>query len=148
MQDVAFVYTVGMSDAEVNGRLTAGGTGVLSLARADSAYAVPVPFAYEGDTLRFRLGDDGHSRKLSFAGETEEACFVLHDADENGSWSVVVTGPLRELPEPEWPDTATMNDRFGPVHVFDEAVDELSVTMYELRIETCTGRRTERTAGA
>ncbi|WP_277556011.1 pyridoxamine 5'-phosphate oxidase family protein [Halobaculum limi] len=139
------VYTAGMTDDEVDDRLRETATGVLALSRADDAYAIPVSFAYDGEVIRFRLGDDGDSRKLAFAETTAEACFVVHGVeDERDSWSVVATGPLRRLSAEEWEaaNPADIDEAYPPLRVFDEAIEETELVGYELQIESLTGRRT------
>lgn len=144
MDHIEFVYTFGMDEAEVEDRLHSEVAGVLSLADEGRAYGVPVHHHYDGGSLYFRLGDDDHSRKLAFAETTEEASFVLFGVEEPESWSVLVTGAFGRLPEEERAafDEAEINERFGPVRVFDEAIDEVELALYELTIETVTGRRT------
>ncbi|MFC7068538.1 pyridoxamine 5'-phosphate oxidase family protein [Halobaculum lipolyticum] len=138
------VYTAGMTDDEVEERLRGGETGVLALARDDDAYAVPVAYRYDGDAIRFRLGDDGHSRKLAFAETTAEASFVVYGYEgPRDSWSVIATGPIRELSDEEWAATAAeVDERYSPLRVFDEAIEETELRGYELRVETLAGRRT------
>lgn len=113
--------------------------------RGDDAYAIPVSFVSDGAVIRFRLGDDGDSRKLAFAEATDEACFVVHGVEgDRDSWSVVATGPLRRRSEDEWEatDPAAIDEAFPPLRVFDEAIEETELVGYELQIESVTGRRT------
>lgn len=144
MRDVEYVYTGGMTETEVDDRLRSSETGVLSLADGGRAYAVPVSYHYDDGSIFLRLGDDDHSEKLELVETTEEACFVVYGVDEpDESWSVVVTGTLREVPDDdEAYDPTEINERFSSLRVFDEAVDELDVVLYELRISEVTGRRT------
>ncbi|MFC6838192.1 pyridoxamine 5'-phosphate oxidase family protein [Halomarina ordinaria] len=145
MEHIEFVYTMGMDEADVERRLRDAEAGVLSLADGDDAYAVPVSHHYEDGSVFFRLSDDAHSEKLAFVETTRRACFVVYGvegADE--SWSVVATGTLRpvEGAAAERFDAAGINDRFGPLRVFDEAIDEVDVVVLELDVEEVTGRRT------
>lgn len=146
MDHIQFVYTYGMDESEVEDRLRSEVAGVLSLANDGAAYGVPVHHHYDGESLYFRLGDDDHSKKLSFVETTTEASFVLFGVDEPESWSVLVTGTLEELSEAEREafDAATINDQFGPFRVFDEAIEDVELAMFEMKIETVTGRRTSR----
>ncbi|GAA0204449.1 pyridoxamine 5'-phosphate oxidase family protein [Halobaculum roseum] len=141
------VYTAGMTDEEVDERLRERQTGVLSLARDGDAYAVPVAFRYDGESIRFRLGDDGASRKLAFADATDTACFLAYGYEgPEDSWSIIATGPIRRLPEEDRDATtaADLNDQYVPLRVFDEAIEETALIGYELEIEAITGRRTVR----
>ncbi|MDS0295579.1 pyridoxamine 5'-phosphate oxidase family protein [Halogeometricum luteum] len=146
MDSIEYVYTFGMSDEEVDERLRSESAGVLSLADDGVAYGVPVCHYYDGDSLLFRLSDDEDSRKLDVAEATTEASFVLFDAaGRDVSWSVVATGSLRRLSEEERAayDATELNERFGPLRVFDENVDEIDLVLYEMEITTLLGRRTD-----
>jgi hypothetical protein len=144
MDHIEYTYTVGMTDEEVAERLREGTTGVLSLAHGDDAYAVPVSYAYEDDRLLFRLSDDGHSKKAAFVSATDEACFLRYDASDGDSWSVVVEGRLRRLDDEEREtfDATRVNETFSELRVFDEAVPDVEVLLYELVPSRVTGRRT------
>jgi hypothetical protein len=146
MDHIQFVYTFGMDESEVEERLRSEAAGVLSLADDGTGYGVPVHHYYDGESLYFRLGDDDHSKKLSFVETTAKASFVLFGVEEPESWSVLVTGTLRELSEEEREafDAATINDRFGPFRVFDEPIDDVELAMFEMEMESVTGRRTSR----
>ncbi|MFB6080281.1 MAG: pyridoxamine 5'-phosphate oxidase family protein [Haloferacaceae archaeon] len=150
MENIEFAYTHGMDDAEVEERLRTAETGVLALADGNDAYAVPLAHYYDGERIYFRLGSTEGSKKRAFWETTGTACYVLYETDptddphELDSWSVVVTGHLTELPESEHGrfDTAEINRRFTPIRVFDEAIDEIEITIVELDVETVTGRTT------
>jgi len=78
------------------------------------------------------------------------ACYVLYGAeptdDPRGldSWSIIVTGQLVEVPETERErfDTAEINRHFSPIRVFDEAIEDIDITVVKLDIDTITGRHT------
>ncbi|MFB6092980.1 MAG: pyridoxamine 5'-phosphate oxidase family protein, partial [Haloquadratum sp.] len=97
-----------------------------------------------------RLGLTEHSKKRRFLEATETACYVLYGTDatddprELDTWSVVVSGSLRELPATERDrfDTAEINRRFAPIRVFDEEIDEIEIAIYELDVDSATGRET------
>lgn len=140
-----YVYTAGMDEDEVDERLRSGNTGVLALANGNDAYAIPVSYRYDGESIRFRLGNDGDSRKLAFAEATEQACFVRYGVDGPlDSWSILVEGPIRELPPEAWAasDREELEEEYDPLRVFDEAVEETELTAYDLQIGRMTGRRT------
>lgn len=145
MEDIEFVYTIGMTDEELGEYLRESRAGVLSLADGGRAYGVPVSHYFDGSSLFFRLSDDDESRKLAFAATTEEASFTCFDAEAPGeSWSVLAGGPLRELDESERAafDPATLNRAFGELRVFDEATADVELRLFELDVERLTGRRT------
>lgn len=150
MEHIDYAYTQGMDAAEVEARLQSAGTGVLSLARENDAYAIPLAHYYDGDELYFRFGSTEESTKRAFFETTETACYVVYgteptdDPNEIESWSVVVTGRLTELPEDEYSafDTAAINRHFSPIRVFDEAIEDVDVEIVRFEIESITGRST------
>ena len=150
MKHIEYAYTRGMDSEELEDRLRSAGTGVLALADDGDAYAVPLAHYYDGDGLYFRLGITDDSTKQAFWDNTRTACYVLYGAepteDPRGldSWSILVTGELVELPEAERErfDTAEINRHFSPIRVFDEAIDEIEITIAELDIDIMTGRVT------
>jgi nitroimidazol reductase NimA-like FMN-containing flavoprotein (pyridoxamine 5'-phosphate oxidase superfamily) len=145
MDHVDYVYTEGMAAEDVERYLDERGHGVLALARDGDAYAIPIDYHYDGDGLLFRLGVEATSAKLAFADATDTATLVLYDVDDDGdSRSVVVRGPIRQLSASErgaFDDTA-INEAFPPFHLFDETVESVDVTLFELTPTEITGRRT------
>jgi nitroimidazol reductase NimA-like FMN-containing flavoprotein (pyridoxamine 5'-phosphate oxidase superfamily) len=145
MEHVEFTYTAGMDEETVKARLEDAETGVLALADGSDAYAVPLAFFYDGgDSILLRLGRFTGSEKMAYVEATGRVCFVVYDyRAPRDSWSVLVTGELHAVPtEDERFDDAEINRRFPDLRVFDEDVAELEIELYELRIETMTGRET------
>lgn len=150
MEHAEYAYTRGMDDAETAERLRTASSGVLSLARDDDAYALPLAHYFDGERLYFRLGLREESTKRAFWDATDTACYVVHGTEstdeprEVGSWSVVVTGRLTELSEAERErfDTAAINRHFTPIRVFDETIEDIDIVIAELAIDTMTGRTT------
>ena len=141
MEHVEYVYTSGMTESAIEARLRAGEHGVLGLANDDDAYATPLSYHYDGDRLLFRVSDhDGDDEKGRFLATTDTATFVCYAASTDESWSVHVRGPIsrseREV------DEATLNEWFQPFRLFDEAVEDVAFTLYELEMETVIGRAT------
>jgi hypothetical protein len=148
MDHVEYVYTFGMSEAELADYLREQTTGVLALADAGDAYAVPVGYHFDGGRLLLRLGVHDDSEKLDYLGATDRATFLVYDTtDDDRSWSVLARGTVHELPDAEQDDfsDAVVNDRYDPIRVFGEDVDDLAATVYEFRIGELTGRRTGET---
>lgn len=145
MEDIEYTYTLGMDDAELDRRLRENDTGVLSLAHDADAYAVPISYHYDGESLYLRLSDEPDSEKMDFVEATEEATFLLYErAGDRDSWSVLARGRLRELDQAEMErfDAAEVNADFTPLRVFDEAIDEVDLLVYEFVVESMTGRKT------
>lgn len=143
MENVEYTYTVGMTNEEIDDELRSHEVGVLALARDGDAYAVPISYHYDGESLCLRLTDDDHSKKMAFVDTTNEATFLLYGVEEHESWSIVATGKLRLLDEDDGTgfDDRAINELFDEVRIFDQAIDEVVVRVYELEIEELTGRR-------
>lgn len=145
MEHAEYVYTVGMNEAEIDELLRTSEHGVLALADGDDAYGVPLAFHYDGgDAILLRLGRFDESEKLAFVEATDRACFVVYDyASPRESWSVLLTGELREVPphDPRY-DDAAINRAFPDLRIFDEDPADIDIELFELRMETVTGRET------
>lgn len=145
MDNVEFVYTVGMDEADVAWRLRENVSAVLSLASDGVAYGVPVSYHYDEaeNRILIRVTDDGESSTLEFIEETEQASFLVEDiADEEGhSWCVIVCGTFRLLPDGEFSETE-INELFDPVRVFDEDVADVRIRVAELTPTEVSGRTT------
>ena len=145
MDHVESVYTGGIDADEVDDLLRDRDHGVLSLARDDEAYAVPVNYHYDGERVRFRLGADAESTKIAFADRTTTATLVVYDVTASGeAWSVLVRGSIDRLTEAERGAVtdAEINEDFPPFHLFDETVESVDIALYELIPDEITGRRT------
>lgn len=150
MEHVDFAYTTGMSDEDVERRLQTAETGVLALCADGESRAIPLAHHYDGEHLYFRLGKTEGSEKWAAIDQTDTATYVVYgteptdDPDELDSWSVHITGQLRELPEGDRGrfDTAEINRRFTPIRVFDEPIDAIEIAIVELTIDSMTGRAT------
>ena len=141
MKHAEYVYTSGMTEAEIDAHLRAGEHGVLGLASDDDAYAVPLSYHYDGDRLLLRVSEhDAGSEKRSFIESTATATFVCYEASTDESWSIHVRGPIRKIDAEI--DEATLNEWFQPFRLFDEAVGDVAFSLYELDAETVIGRKT------
>ncbi|RLM64152.1 pyridoxamine 5'-phosphate oxidase family protein [Halorubrum sp. Atlit-26R] len=141
MKHAEYVYTSGMTESETDARLRAGEHGVLGLAADDDAYAVPLSYHYDGDRFLLRVSEhDDESEKRSFLEATATATFVCYESSTDESWSVHVRGPIRKVDAEV--DEATLNERFQPFRLFDEAVENVAFSLYELGMETVIGRKT------
>lgn len=141
MDHVEYVYTTGMSAAEVEEQLQAGEHGVLGLADEDDAYAIPLSYHYDGERLLLRVSEhDDDSEKKRFLETTRTATFLCYAASTTDSWSIHIRGPIKK-----WPgevDEAIINKWFPPFRVFDEAVENVEFSLWELQMDTVIGRKT------
>lgn len=145
MDHVEYVYTEGVDEEEIDRLLKKRGHGVLALARDDDAYAVPLNYLYDGSRLLVRMSDEPESTKVLCAESTETATFIVYEMDETGnSWSVMIRGEIRPLSTDEQVrfTDAEINDQFPPFRLFDEAIPEVEMLIYELDPDEITGRKT------
>ncbi|MDS0261675.1 pyridoxamine 5'-phosphate oxidase family protein [Haloarcula sp. S1CR25-12] len=146
--DAQFAYTRAMSEPEVESHLQRVDHGVLALADSNTSYAVPLYHHYEDGRLFFRLGETPDNRKAEYIETTEAATYVVFETEETAGpaeergWSVVARGPIEQVPQshPAY-DIESINERFPPIRLFDEAHDEVELTLYELDVEQLSGRR-------
>jgi hypothetical protein len=141
MDSDAYVYTFGMTDAEVDETLAANDTGVLSLADDGTPYAVPVSYHYDGESIWLRLSDDGDSEKMAFLESTTEPCLLVYGVEGDHSWSILIRGELRR--DDDAFDLAALRESFGPLRIFDENIDEVDLALFELVPRELTARRTD-----
>ncbi|WP_276249436.1 pyridoxamine 5'-phosphate oxidase family protein [Haloarcula rara] len=146
--DARFAYTRAMSDDEIESALRDVGHGVLSLADDDESYAIPLYHHYEDGTIFFRLGETPDNRKADFIEATGTATYVVFEAEETADpaaergWSVIARGPIQRVPRSHTAyDIESINEQFAPIRIFDEAHDEVALTLYELQADAITGRQ-------
>lgn len=89
-----------MSTEEIEDFLREKGVGILSLARGNEAYSLPMSFGYDGGTnlyfFMIRFGEK--SEKFNFASASDRVCFVVYDVESQERWkSVVAKGRLEPL---------------------------------------------------
>ncbi|WP_227261196.1 pyridoxamine 5'-phosphate oxidase family protein [Salarchaeum japonicum] len=122
--------------------LTERGTGTLSLATDDDAYAVPQSFGYDGDALYFQLIYDEDSEKMARIEATDVASFTAYS--EAPPRSVLARGPIEAVSgDGESAATAAIaeNAWLPTVNVIPErGFDELDSAYYRLRPRKLTGR--------
>ena len=144
MEHVEYVYTEGLTEEAVDHRLRDRGHGVVALADGAESYAVPINYVYEDSRLLLRMSEEAGSEKVAFAESTETATLVVYDVDEEGSWSVLLRGPIRRLSANEQAAFTDrwINERFPPFRLFDEDVEDVEMVFYELEVVERVGRRT------
>jgi len=140
-----------MTDAEIDTFLQQQGTGVLSLADGNQAYAVPISFGYERGRAVFSFWQfNPDSRKVAYSEATERACLAVYDIESQHDWqSVLAFGPLRELTTREWGEVGELLDEnaWSP-DLTGVGRRQLSIVGYEMEIEEVTGlQRRPETSG-
>jgi nitroimidazol reductase NimA-like FMN-containing flavoprotein (pyridoxamine 5'-phosphate oxidase superfamily) len=131
-----------MSDAEIDAFLREQGTGVLSLADGDEAYAVPVSFGYDEGRVLFGFYTFGtESQKRVYSEATERACLTVYDATDRTDWtSVLAFGPITELDMDAWDEVGErISENAWTPDLSGVGERRLSVAGYELTIDEVTG---------
>ncbi|MGM0605285.1 MAG: pyridoxamine 5'-phosphate oxidase family protein [Halobacteriota archaeon] len=144
--DVTSASGIEMNDADIDELLEAIGHGTLSLTNGEEVYGVPVSFGYDGERIfvsLVRFGDD--SKKLQFVDESPSACLTVYHADSRFDWrSVIVTGPLQDVPEPELDYVKdVLDDNAWFPTIYPPTSPMTGVRRMELHVEEATGRKSE-----
>lgn len=138
-----------MTPPEIDTFLSDRETGVLSLARGESPYSIPVSYGYDADTrtLYLRLVSTPESDKRAFLGSSPEARLVVYDGDDEGTVyrSVVASGRLEAIEPGEL--SVDQIEQYGDARrplfeIWVEGKDELEIRLYEFQPTELSGRRT------
>jgi nitroimidazol reductase NimA-like FMN-containing flavoprotein (pyridoxamine 5'-phosphate oxidase superfamily) len=123
-------------------------TGVLSLARGDEPYSIPISYGYAPAERQFylRLVSTTDSQKDRFLPCSPSARFVVYEEDDPVYRSVVAAGSLERIPDDAV--TAEHIEQFGRAkrplfEVWGEQWPALAVTLYRLAADELSGRRIE-----
>lgn len=137
-----------MDAAEIDDYLADGGTGVLSLARGDDPYSIPVSFGYDDAARAFylRLGFGDAAAKRPFLEASSQARLVVYDGDPEVR-SVVAAGDLIRVPKGDLtPDVVAQlsEARLPAFDLWEEEKADLAFEIYRLDPETLSGRTASR----
>lgn len=137
-----------LSDEETDSFLSRHETGVLSIARADEPYSIPISYGYDTEKRRFylRLVSTPESEKRKFLTATSRTSLVVYEEDDPVYWSVVAIGTLEEIDRDEL--TVEHIEQYGDsrrplFEIWGKSVRELEVQLYQLDPRELSGRRTE-----
>lgn len=120
-------------------------TGVLSLARTDQPYSIPISYGYDPSTQRFymRLVSTPDSEKRRFLASDPEARLVVYDEDQDTYRSVIATGTLVRID----PSELTVDDieQYGSAsrplfEIWPTEKSDLDIELYRLDPDTVSGR--------
>lgn len=138
-----------LSPMETDAFLEDHETGVLSLARDDEPYAVPVSYGYDPEDRRIylRLVTTPDSEKQRFLVDASRASLVVYETDGDGYRSVVAAGRLSEVDREEL--TVEHVERFGDAkrplfEMWATGRASLDITLYHLDPDDLGGRRVRR----
>jgi nitroimidazol reductase NimA-like FMN-containing flavoprotein (pyridoxamine 5'-phosphate oxidase superfamily) len=138
-----------MAPSEIDSFLSNHETGVLSLAKAESPYAIPISYGYDASTRTFyvRLVSAPESEKRAFLDSEPEARIVVYDENDDGTQyeSVVASGALEEID----PDTLSVEqiEQYGRAkrplfEIWGQERDDLNIQLYEFEPSELSGRET------
>lgn len=141
-----------MSDSEVDEFLGRHETGVLSLARSDEPYSIPISYGYDADARTFfvRLVSTPDSEKRTFLSSSPRARIVVYEesgSDPTSTYrSVVGTGTLEEISPSEL--TVEHIEQYGSAkrplfEIWGQSKKDLNIQLYTLDPDELSGRRTE-----
>jgi len=121
---------------------------VLSLAREDEPYAIPISYGYDTEARRFclRLVSTPESEKRRFLASSPHARLVVYEEDDPIYRNVVTTGTLNEVPRDEL--TVDYIEQYGDAkrplfEIWGESRQDLDIQLYQLEPDELSGRRIE-----
>lgn len=132
-----------MTDEEIDAFLSSQGTAVLGLPADAGPYMLPLTYGYGGGSrLFFTYVLGASSRKERLSERADRATALVFQYDSPFNWeSVLLAGPIDELPATEW-DTAIDSYSGGwRPELFRDADLSRGVTIYELDVEERSGIR-------
>ncbi len=137
---------VEMSVSAIDAFLARHETGVLSLARDDSPYAIPVSYGYDEASREafVRLVSTVDSEKRAFLGSEPEARLVVYEEEADEYTSVVGVGTLRRIDVDELtPETiAQYGETRRPLfEIWADGKPDLDIDLYRFEPERLTGRK-------
>ncbi|ELY48453.1 pyridoxamine 5'-phosphate oxidase-related FMN- binding protein [Natronorubrum bangense JCM 10635] len=123
-------------------------TGVLSLARTDEPYSIPISYGYDDDDRVFymRLVSTPESEKRAFLDTSPSARLVVYDEQASSYRSVIATGTLENIPPAELTPSqiAQYGDAKRPLfEIWAQQKDELDIELYRLTPDSLNGRQTD-----
>jgi nitroimidazol reductase NimA-like FMN-containing flavoprotein (pyridoxamine 5'-phosphate oxidase superfamily) len=137
-----------MSPDETDTLLARHETGVLTLARDDEPYAIPISYGYDAGERQFylRLVSTPESEKRRFLASEPESRLVVYEEDGDVYRSVVATGRLREIPREEL--TVEHIEQYGDAkrplfEIWGQGKHDLDIALYRLDPGQLQGRRIE-----
>ncbi|RXK46611.1 pyridoxamine 5'-phosphate oxidase family protein [Halorientalis pallida] len=137
-----------LSEAETDTVLARHETGVLSLARDDEPYAIPISYGYDADDRRFylRLVSTPGSEKRQFLSSDPRVRLVVYENDDGVYRSVVAVGRLEEIPRSEL--TVEHVEQYGEAkrplfEIWGESRQDLDIQLYQLAPDGLSGRSVE-----
>jgi nitroimidazol reductase NimA-like FMN-containing flavoprotein (pyridoxamine 5'-phosphate oxidase superfamily) len=121
-------------------------TGVLSLARDDAPYAIPISYGYDAPNRRFylRLVSTPESAKRKYLTSSPKAHLVVYEEGDDTYRSIIAKGTLEAVPREEL--TVEHIEQYGAAkrplfEVWANPKPDLDVGLYRLDTTELTGRK-------
>lgn len=137
-----------LANAKVDEFLARHETGVLSLAREDKPYSIPVSYGYDADTRTFylRLVSAPESEKRKFLTSSPQARLVVYREDGDTYRSVVAVGTLEEIDRDEL--TLEHLEQYGETKqplfaLWGQSKRDVDIRLYRIDPDDITGRKVE-----
>ena len=134
-----------MSASAIDAFLARHETGVLSLARDDAPYAIPISYGYDEDTREtfLRLVSTVDSEKREFLGSDPDARLVVYEEEDDVYTSVVAVGTLERVDPAEL--TPERIAQYGETRrplfeIWTDDKPDLDIQLYRLSPDRLTGR--------
>jgi nitroimidazol reductase NimA-like FMN-containing flavoprotein (pyridoxamine 5'-phosphate oxidase superfamily) len=139
-----------MSASEIDDFLSDNETGVLSLARSNEPYAIPISYGYDADSRTFymRLVSTPDSEKREFLSSSPVTRLVVYNENNAGTRyrRVVAIGDLEAVDPGELSvdDIEQYGETRRPLfEIWGAGKDDLDIQLYKLQPTELSGRRTE-----
>ena len=134
-----------LADNEIQQRLADGGTGVLSVAKNNTPYSIPVSFGYDpgANRLFLQLGFTPESDKHQFITDGIDARLVLYENPARTCRRIIATGPLHEITPDSLDNRVARNIRQSPpplYSIWDAPADSIEFRLFELQLSSLSGR--------
>ncbi|WP_396610689.1 pyridoxamine 5'-phosphate oxidase family protein [Haloferax sp. S1W] len=120
-------------------------TGVLTLARSNEPYAIPISYGYDPESKRFylRLVSTPESEKRQFLTSSPRARLVIYEEEGRTYRSVISEGTLNQVDPDEMSVEHIVqygNAKRPLFEIWGETKRDLDIQLFELDSETLSGR--------
>jgi nitroimidazol reductase NimA-like FMN-containing flavoprotein (pyridoxamine 5'-phosphate oxidase superfamily) len=147
-----------LTDDECDAVLRRTNLGRLGCARDNQPYVVPIYFKFDAFKLdaKYLYSFANLGQKIQWMRRNPLVCVEVDDIADQFHWTtVIVFGQFEELSQPEHPEAAdrayellrARHDWWQPAAGKTAVSDRYVPIVYRIRIDTMTGRRTDRQSG-
>jgi len=133
-----------MDDDAIAAFLAGRRVGVLGLPTEEGPYMVPLSYGYDPDeaALYFTFIGGPESRKRRLTEAADAASVLVYQVESMFHWeSVLLSGTIDLVPEPEWEVLGDVLDSAWRPDLFQRAMETDEVEVYRFRIDAQRGIR-------